>query len=305
MRNVVMFSGGVGSWAAAKRVAQTYGTDDLVLLFADVKGQGSCLCGHPPTEHINGRGPCERKDDEGAYCGCTRYEDNPHIGEDEDCYRFIKDAAANVGGELVHLNEGRSIWEVFRDHRMLGNTRIAKCSHVLKQGPARKWLDEHCDPADTAIYVGIDWTETHRIPAIERNYLPYLAFAPLTEPPYLDKEDMLKWCANEGLVPPRMYAQGYPHANCGGGCVRAGQGQFKLLYETHPERYAYWEAQEQGIREHLGKDVAILRDRRGGTTTPLTLRSFREMLEVRSEEVEADDIGGCGCFVENEEISNG
>ena len=33
---VVMFSGGIGSWAAAKRVAEAHGTDDLVLLFADV-----------------------------------------------------------------------------------------------------------------------------------------------------------------------------------------------------------------------------------------------------------------------------
>ena len=29
VKHVVMFSGGVGSWAAAKRVAQTWGTDDL------------------------------------------------------------------------------------------------------------------------------------------------------------------------------------------------------------------------------------------------------------------------------------
>ena len=38
MRHVVMFSGGIGSWATAKRVAATYGTGNLVLLFSDVKG---------------------------------------------------------------------------------------------------------------------------------------------------------------------------------------------------------------------------------------------------------------------------
>lgn len=267
VKHVVMFSGGVGSWAAAKRVAQTWGTDDLVLLFCDVGGR----------------------------------HESPHAAEDEDCYRFIDDAAKNVGGQLVVLNEGRTIWEVFRDHRLLGNSRIAKCSHVLKQEPARKWLKQNCQPEDTMIYVGIDWTEMHRIPAIERNYEPWMAFAPLTEPPYLDKEDMLKWCADEGLVPPRMYEQKYPHANCGGGCVRAGQGQFKLLYETHPERFAYWESQEQELRDYLNKDVSILKDRRGGTTKPLTLRAFRERLEDKPETIDADDIGGCGCFVESED----
>ena len=33
--HVVMFSGGVGSWMAARRVAERHGTADLTLLFAD------------------------------------------------------------------------------------------------------------------------------------------------------------------------------------------------------------------------------------------------------------------------------
>lgn len=35
MKHVVMFSGGIGSWAAAKRVAAEHGTADLTLLFTD------------------------------------------------------------------------------------------------------------------------------------------------------------------------------------------------------------------------------------------------------------------------------
>lgn len=38
-KRVVMFSGGVGSWAAAKRVAERRGTDGLILLFADTKSE--------------------------------------------------------------------------------------------------------------------------------------------------------------------------------------------------------------------------------------------------------------------------
>lgn len=264
LKHVVMFSGGVGSWACAKRVAELYGTDDLTLLFADVGGRHT----------------------------------SPHVGEDEDCYRFIEDAHGSIGGQLVVLNEGRDIWEVFKDDRFLGNSRLANCSKLLKQRPCHQWLADNRDPDDTAVYVGIDWMETHRIPAIEQAYLPFIAFMPMTEPPYLDKGDMIDWCVKEGLDPPRMYADGFPHANCGGGCVRAGQGQFKLLYEKNPERFAFWEAKEQEMREFLGKDVAILRSRKGGVSKPLPLTVLRSQIEERPELVDADDIGGCGCFVD-------
>src|SRR5690349_19447210 len=83
MKHVVMFSGGLGSWMTAKRVAEQHGTDGLFLVFADVGGQHA----------------------------------SPHAGEDEDTYRFIREAAANVGGQLVWLNEGRDIWQVFKDDR--------------------------------------------------------------------------------------------------------------------------------------------------------------------------------------------
>lgn len=263
MQHVAMFSGGVGSWAAAKRVAEKHGTDGLTLLFADVGGKHT----------------------------------SPHAGEDEDCYRFIEDAAKNIGGNLVTLNQGLDIWEIFKKDRFLGNARLANCSKFLKQRPCRKWLDENCDPEHTTVYVGIDWMETHRLEAIEAAYKPFRASAPLTEPPYLEKQDMLDWCEREGLKPPSMYADGFPHANCGGGCVRAGHGQFKLLYEKNPERFEYWAAKEKEVADYLDKDVAILRDRSGGTSKPLPLYVFKERLQKQPELVDADDLGGCGCFV--------
>lgn len=35
MKHVVMFSGGIASWAAATRVAKKHGTENLTLLFTD------------------------------------------------------------------------------------------------------------------------------------------------------------------------------------------------------------------------------------------------------------------------------
>lgn len=223
--------------------------------------------------------------------------------EDEDNYRFLHEAASDIGGELVIVKDGRDIWQVFRDNRFLGNTRLANCSKFLKQQPARAWLDEHGDPDITTVHVGIDWSESHRLPAIERAYLPFKANAPLTEPPYLDRADVLRALRERGINPPRLYDLGFAHANCGGGCVRAGHAQFAHLLKVLPDRFARWEQQEASLRDHLGADVAILRDRTGGTLVPLTLTAFRERQEAGGEQLDIFDIGGCGCFVETGETA--
>lgn len=254
MKHVVMFSGGIGSWACAKRVAAQHGTANLILLFADTKM------------------------------------------EDEDLYRFLPEAVANVGGELVTIADGRDPWQVFFHKRMMGNTRLDPCSELLKRNLCRAWLNEHCDSADTIVYLGIDWTESHRFERAWPHWAPWTVAAPMCEEPWLFKEEIFAWLETEGIRRPRLYDLGMAHNNCGGFCVKAGQGHFAQLYRTMPERYLYHEAKEQEFREFVGKDVAILRDRRGGQTRPLTLRELRERLETEPHQVDLFDIGGCGCM---------
>lgn len=262
-KHVVMFSGGLGSWMTAKRVAHRYGTKNLFLLFADV---GSGRSGH--------------------------------VGEDEDTYRFIGEAAANVGGQLVTVADGRDIWQVFRQDRFLGNSRLANCSKFLKQEPCRKWLKNNVDPDNSVIYVGIDWSETHRIPGIVAGWSPYSVETPMTQEPLLDRSQMERACRAEGIEVPRLYRAGFAHNNCGGFCVRSGQAQMELLLRQNPDRYAFHESEEQSLREYLGKDVSVLRDRNKGTSTPLTLRSFRERIQEQPSLFDEFDFGGCGCFVQ-------
>ena len=246
----------------AKRVVNAFGPEDVILLFSDVKGE----------------------------------TDNPHIGEDEDTYRFVQEAAEGLGAQLVTLIDGRNIWEVFRDRKFLGNSRLAPCSHELKQKPAKKWIHENCDPETTMIYVGIDWTETHRMEAVSRGYDPYRVAAPLTVAPLLTKAQMIEEAEKIGLKPPRLYSYGFKHNNCGGGCVRAGQAQFKHLLDVMPERFAEWERQEEKMQDYLGAEVTILSRTVNGRKQPLSLTSLREMAEQQPSMIDMTETGfECNC----------
>ncbi len=175
------------------------------------------------------------------------------------------------------------------DERFLGNSRVDPCSKILKRNMSRKYVKQF-DPAEVILYLGIDWSESHRIERAHKLWLPYKMEAPLCEKPYISKKEMLN---SLPIEIPNLYKLGFPHNNCGGFCVKAGHAHFRNLLKTLPNLYAYHEGKEEEIREYLGKNVAILRDRRGKQTKPLTLKEFRERNCEGTE-----DWGGCGCFLE-------
>lgn len=266
MQRVVFYSGGALSWAAASRTIERHGRDGLTLLFTDTQM------------------------------------------EDGDLYRFLDDSERSLGVPITRITAasmgvkingeaaGPTPWDVFRQKRMIGNTRMDPCSEMLKRKPAHAYLDLAVGPGATLVF-GIDWTEMHRLDGLKRRYgeMGYAVEAPMCDAPWRSKSDVLKMMRAEGLEPPRLYAMGFAHNNCGGFCVRAGQGHFATLLRQMPERYAEHERREQELRDMLGKDVAILRDRTGGTTRGMPLSEFRQR-----QEVDEDEIGGCGCFFEPE-----
>lgn len=264
IKHLVQFSGGVCSWAAAKRVVERHGTDGVVLLFADT------------------------------------------LIEDPSLYSFLDAAAANVGAPLVKIVDGRTPMELFKDVRLLGNSQKDPCSDKLKRKILNAWRKEHCDPKVTVTHFGLDWNEPHRLAKIRKRHSPWVCEAYMAERPIVTKSAMLLWARSEGLTPCNLYAEGFPHANCGGACVKAGIAQWVLLLRTRPETFAKWRDGEQDMREFLGKDVAILRDRRGGRSIPMTLRTLQKRVEAAERQQpglpyltpdEAMDWGGCGCAV--------
>jgi hypothetical protein len=255
VRHVVNFSGGLCSWACAKRVVERHGTEETTLLFADTKM------------------------------------------EDGDLYRFIHEAAEDVGRPLVKIADGRTPWEVFEDEKMIGSSRFDPCSKKLKRELLDRWHRQNRDPKDTVIHFGLTWNEGHRLARLRERKAPWRVEAYLTDPPYLERRGMLEMLEKSGIKPPRLYALGFPHNNCGGFCIKAGQAQFALLLKTMPDRYAFHEANENRLRQKLGWRHTILRRQVNGTIESLSLSQLRKEIEAQMSFDELD-WGGCGCAVE-------
>ncbi len=265
-RRIVSVSSGLGSAYAWKLDCDRYGPDNVTGVFTDVNGE------HP------------------------------------DNYRFLAETQYALGSRLVKItNDGRTIWDVMIEAKFLANSRVDVCSRVLKREAILGWLRSNVDPASTVIDLGIDWTEIHRFDRAKPRWAAdgYTIGAPLCEPPYRSKLDAQAWLDIEGIRRPALYDMGMAHANCGGGCVKAGIKQFKhLLAVDHRWYINWWEAGEEKVRRSLGRyDIAILRDRRGGITRPLTLRELREQVDAEPSLFDDEPEGqGCGvCFLAADE----
>lgn len=224
--------------------------------------------------------------------------------EDEDLYRFLDDASENVGAELVKISDGRTPFEVFKDVKFMGNNRVDPCSRILKRELADKWIADNYTPDTVIVYVGIEWTEIHRYERMAPRKLPWIYKAPLCDTPVVTKPEIVQEAQKAGIKVPRLYNLGFPHNNCGGFCIRAGQAQFKLLYESMPERYRWMEDQEQEVFEVLGKPHPFLKTQKNKKVRYMSLKEFREeIIEAKDPFCLLDsfDWGGCGCFVDNQE----
>jgi 3'-phosphoadenosine 5'-phosphosulfate sulfotransferase (PAPS reductase)/FAD synthetase len=266
---IVNVSGGLASFEALHRTIERYGKEQTVALFADT------------------------------------------LIEDADLYRFLDDQERVFGIEITRLSDGRTpfgVWIATRMiRRIVNGKRLAKCSLLLKTQIINSHIArEYAGVANTRVF-GYTWDETHRMEALSRNLAPVECWFPLSEPPYVDKCDIANICQQHGIQPPRLYAQGFAHNNCGGGCVWAGQAHWAHVYRTLPDVYARWEAEEQRFQKETGTSHTILSvAQRYGKPRPMSLREFREtVLDVQAE-FDVTEFGGCGCFAsgyEDEAVS--
>ena len=219
--------------------------------------------------------------------------------EDEDNYRFLADCVKILGGNFVHLKDGRTPWDIFFQEKFI-SSRSSNCSRRLKILPCKRWIAE-CEfpPQETTLHFGIGWEEIHRMEAIRKNWQPYKVDAPLCwevgEFGWADRYHIMQTLKADNLIRPRLYDMGFAHANCGGFCIKAGKKHFRRLLEQLPERFDYHARQEAEFRKLPNRQNAGILWQRSQEEV-LTLEDFRAFHEDVSSEAE----GGCGCFIQGE-----
>jgi len=206
--------------------------------------------------------------------------------EHRDLYRFLGDIEVLHNKKIVHDNDGRNPEEVFSDENFLGNNRVPICSRILKA----ERLQKYYQPGDTLVF-GIGQHEANRANRIIQVYAnlkkPCLLRFPLIEEKVTTAQikDYLKV---NSIKIPELYALGFEHNNCSGGCIRAGKKQWAHLLRVLPEVYKQREDFEESFRELNGKDVHFLKD--------TTLKHLREIIEMQPWMVFEEGETGSECI---------
>lgn len=240
-RFVVSVSGGLTSFEAWRRAVEKYGKGNVTPIFADVG---------------------------------TVIEDGEIVcGEDGDLYRFLRDSEHLMKQRIVRLRHPkyRNIWEAFFGQRFMGNTLVDTCSKYLKREVIAKWMKENA-PADTMV-LGFSWLEMSR--AKKYQAIVPNSWMPLCEPPYVTNDDISAWLVERGVEPPRLYAEGASHNNCGMFCVKSGLGQLHDLWRTRIKRYLYNERMELKFRAEINQTATIFRK----DGKPITMQALRLLFE--------------------------
>lgn len=288
---MVSFSGGISSFVAAKLWVDRHGPEGVHLVFAETfiedednyrfLIEGACVIYGKPFPDF-------------------AYWEIPEIYEDmEERKRVLRQMAQKTMEYLpgfVWLADGRSPWEVMRDVRLIGNSRMDPCSSVLKRKLLDKWRNENLNQATDVCILGINWDESERMDRVRERVKPWNYLSPLIDyRVFMGHKHMREMLDRLGILAPRMYDMGFAHANCGGFCIKAGQGSFRLLHQHFPKRYEYHEGEENSMRGLVGNH-SILRDQRKGVKRRLTLEMLRQRIECdQMTEMERMDLGGCAC----------
>ena len=236
-RSVVSLSGGVPSAVAAEAVIQRDGRSNVALWFADTQE------------------------------------------EDDDLYRFLHECMSRWGGTLFWYTDGRRPLDVAEERQLIPCNLIAPCSFELKVRPYREFI--LAMPALPIVVIGLEPHEKKRLASTCASYAKAIPAAQVEYPLCWEPQEqrsLLEVCRQDwGIEPPRLYALGFSHNNCGGACVRAGIREWVRLGYYFPERFAAREAWEQQQREHGGPRAnrAFCARTRNGRKEALPLEQIR------------------------------
>lgn len=163
----------------------------------------------------------------------VRAVNNPVIEEDDDNLRFGEAVSQWLGRPLVkHRNPefpDASADDVWRHERAMVFPFGAPCTRALKKEARQDYERRHRVDWHVLGFTAEEKARHKQFTVTERaNVLPILIEAGLT------KQDCHDRLVAAGIDPPRVYALGYPNANCIG-CVKAQSATYwNLVRATYP-----------------------------------------------------------------------
>lgn len=280
-KHIVSFSGGLGSAEALKQTVDAYGKENVIALFADVKGSGlTHTWSMPMVDNLLHE----------------RYG-----GETRDLYRFIWQLSSYLDVPVIRLEDGRTVFRVFADNKAFrlwsGGVFVHKCSEQLKRKTIKQWIvNSGLKAGEYDMTLGFGWDEAHRLKSAQAFWRRELGWdIDVKAPMSADNCDTTRWLAVAGIEVSKSYEQQFEHDNCGGGCVSAGLAHFANLYNKRRDVYLYWAYMERSIQRVIGRDVTILTHTRDGVKRQLSLTEFIPL--IHAGDYPKNDWGGCGCFV--------
>jgi hypothetical protein len=182
----------------------------------------------------------------------VRVLNNPVKEEDSDNRRFLLDVQQWLGVEIESVTNpafadtsAETVWE---QKKGMSFPHGAPCTVELKKRARQRWEAEHYVDWHVLGFTADEKSRHDRFVLTERsNTLGVLIDAGLT------KADCYRRLQEAGLTLPRIYALGYPNANCIG-CVKATSPTYwNHVRKMHPDVFAARAEQSRRLGARLAR----------------------------------------------------
>lgn len=155
--------------------------------------------------------------------------------EDKDNLRFLHDCEKWFGQEVQVLKNKKypDTWAVWEKRKYISGIAGAPCTGELKVKPRLEFQR----PGDTHVFgYTADKKDVQRAAHLRQNYPELKILTPLIDKA-ITKAACLSMLETAGIAPPRVYAMGFPNANCVPCCKATSPAYWAIVRHHFPNEF--------------------------------------------------------------------